>query len=61
MEVVWVDEPLHEARLDLWLERRRRSLSLVDAVSFLTMRARGLGEAFAFDPDFEQEGFALVS
>jgi len=36
-------------------------LSLVDAVSFITMRQRNVAEAFAFDPHFEQEGFSLVS
>lgn len=60
IEVVWVDEALHEAGLDLLLERRKRKLSLVDTVSFLTMRGRGIEEAFAFDPHFEQEGFVLV-
>jgi len=61
IEVVWVDEPLHEAGLDLLLGRRTRRLSLVDAVSFVTMRQRALNEAFAFDPHFEQEGFALLT
>lgn len=60
VEVVWVDGPLHEAGLDLLLSRRTRRLSLVDAVSFVTMRQRNIGEAFAFDPHFEQEGFTLV-
>lgn len=60
IDVIWVDEALHEAGLDLWLERRRRRLSLVDAVSFVAMRQRGVAEAFAFDPDFEHEGFSLV-
>lgn len=58
--MVWVDQPLHEAGLDLLLQRRRRLLSLVDAVSFVVMKQRGLDEAFAFDPHFEQEGFSLV-
>lgn len=61
IEVVWVDEALHDAGLDLLLGRRTRRLSLVDAVSFITMRQRKIGEAFAFDPHFEQEGFSLVS
>jgi predicted nucleic acid-binding protein len=60
IEVVWVDETLHEAGLDLLLERRKRKLSLVDAVSFVAMRERGIEEAFAYDPHFEQEGFSLV-
>jgi predicted nucleic acid-binding protein len=61
IDVVWVDEALHEAGLDLLLERRKRKLSLVDAVSFVTMRGRGIEEAFAYDPHFEHEGFTLVA
>lgn len=60
MEIVWVDEPLHEAGLDLLLERKKRKLSLVDCVSFLAMQRRGIDEVFAYDPDFDDEGFASV-
>jgi len=60
LDVVWVDDALHEAGLDLWLGRRKRQLSLVDAVSFVTMRQRSVSEAFAFDPHFEEEGFELI-
>ena len=58
-EVTWVDEPTFESGLDLLLAQKRR-LSLVDSVSFLVMRRRGLERAFAFDPHFEEEGFSLV-
>jgi uncharacterized protein len=61
IDVVWVDETLHNAGLDLLLGRRRRLLSLVDAVSFIVMRQRSVAEAFAFDPHFEQEGFSPVT
>jgi predicted nucleic acid-binding protein len=61
IEVVWVDETLHQAGLDLVLSRRKRGLSLADAVSFVVMRQRNLEEAFAFDPDFQQEGFLAVT
>jgi predicted nucleic acid-binding protein len=60
LEVIWVDQGLHDAGLDLLIERRRRQLSLVDAVSFVAMRQRGMTEAFAFDPHFVQEGFSLI-
>jgi uncharacterized protein len=60
LEVIWVDETLHNSGLDLLLDRQKRSLSLVDAVSFIAMRGRDVDEAFAFDPHFEQEGFSLV-
>jgi len=61
IDVVWVDEALHDAGLDLMLGRRRRQVSLVDAVSFVAMRQRKIEEAFAFDPHFEQEGFVLLT
>jgi uncharacterized protein len=61
IDVVWVDEALHNAGLDLLFDRRKRLLSLVDAVSFITMRQRNMDEAFVFDPHFEQEGFSIVS
>ena len=61
IDIVWVDQALHDAGLDLLLDRGKRLLSLVDAVSFITMRQRDVAEAFAFDPHFEQEGFSLAS
>jgi predicted nucleic acid-binding protein len=61
IDVVWVYEALHEAGLDLLLDRRKRKLSLVDAVSFVIMRDRRIDEAFAYDPHFEQEGFTQVN
>jgi predicted nucleic acid-binding protein len=60
VDVVWVDENAHDAGLDLLLERKRRELSLVDAVSFVVMRQQRLEQAFAFDPHFEDEGFSLL-
>lgn len=59
-EVTWVDETVHEAGLDLLIERRKRGLSLVDTTSFVVMRARGLDEVFCFDPHFKDEDFLLV-
>lgn len=61
LDIVWIGEALHNAGLDLLLQRQKRLLSLVDAVSFITMRQRAIEDAFAFDPHFEQEGFSLVN
>jgi predicted nucleic acid-binding protein len=58
--VVWVDGRLHDGALDLLLERRDANLSLVDAVSFLVIRRRGVDEVFAYDQDFEREGLSLI-
>ena len=59
-KVVWVDETIHEAALDLLVERGKRRLSLVDTASFVVMRERRMDETFCFDPHFEDEGFSLV-
>ena len=61
VEVIWVDDALHNSGLDLLLKTRKRSLSLTDSVSFVVMNQNGLSEAFAFDHHFEQEGFSLLS
>ncbi|HSW31634.1 MAG TPA: PIN domain-containing protein [Longimicrobiales bacterium] len=61
LEVVWVDAPIHERALDHLQERGATSVSLVDATSFVVMRARSIGRAFAFDAHFTDEGFALVA
>jgi predicted nucleic acid-binding protein len=60
LDVFWIDGPLHDASLDLLLERSRSGISLVDAASFLVMRANGIEEAFAFDGHFRKAGFSLV-
>jgi uncharacterized protein len=57
LEIVWVDEDLHRAAFTLLQERQDKTYSLCDAVSFLLMRERGIGEALTTDKHFEQEGF----
>ncbi len=59
LQCIWVSEDLHNAGLDLLLERKRKRLSLVDAVSFVTIRRERLQAALAFDADFEMEGLTL--
>jgi predicted nucleic acid-binding protein len=60
LDVVWIDAQLHDAGIDLLLERRSKKLSLVDAVSFLVARTRDVDAVFAYDRDFEREGLSLV-
>ena len=57
IEVVWVDQALHEQALTLLSARPDKSYSLCDAVSFVLMKERGLLEALTTDHHFEQEGF----
>ncbi len=55
----WVDETTHERALDDLLRRDSRKLSLVDASSFVLMRANRVDRAFAFDAHFQEEGYTL--
>jgi len=58
VRVIWVDGELHERGLDR-LGKSSHSLSLVDAVSFETIREYRILEAFAFDRHFEREGLGI--
>ncbi len=60
LEVLWVEEDLHERGLDLLLARGVRHLSLVDATSFLVIREQEIDEVFAYDGHFEAENFVMV-
>lgn len=56
-EVIWIDEERHSRALAAVLSAGRRQLSLVDCVSFDTMRQLGLTRAFAVDGHFQEAGF----
>ncbi len=58
-EVVWVDESTHGEAVARLEKAGTRDVSLVDAVSFLVMRKRGIRTALAFDRDFAAAGFRL--
>ena len=60
IDVVWVDRARHREAEALLFERRRREINIVDAASFTAMRALGIRDAFAFDDDFEREGFRVL-
>jgi predicted nucleic acid-binding protein len=58
-EVEWVDAEVHD-EAEKELERiEKRGISLVDCASFIVMRRRGARRAFAFDPDFRDQGFLI--
>ena len=58
--VQWVDELLHRAGWLTYREQARRLLSLVDCVSFATMKAHSIRRAFAYDDHFRAAGFELI-
>lgn len=61
MEVVWIDAEWHGRAMQRLLAQARRSLSLVDCVSFEIMEAREIRDAFTFDPHFEENGFVITA
>jgi uncharacterized protein len=57
LQVDWVTEERHLAGIEAVLAASRKRLSLVDCISFQTMRARGVRTAFCFDAHFSEQGF----
>jgi predicted nucleic acid-binding protein len=61
LSVLYVDENLHQLAAAAYMAAlSKRGVSFVDRVSFVTMRHLALDAAFAFDDDFEAEGFQTV-
>ena len=59
LQIDWITEEQHRAGLEAVLAAGRKRLSLVDCVSFQTMRARGIRTAFCFDAHFREQGFTI--
>ncbi len=60
-ELEWVGPADHAEAVRRWARRGKRRVSFVDEVSFLIMTRRGIRTAFAFDADFEAEGFVMFA
>jgi len=60
VEVIYIDEVLHQSALDLLRMRLDKTWSLCDAASFLLMQQRGITEALTTDHHFEQAGFVCL-
>lgn len=60
VHIEWVDENVHKAGVAALMTAARRNLSLVDCVSFETMRQQGLKTAFTLDSHFREQGFKCV-
>ena len=61
LHLIWVDEELHRAAVMALLTANRRQLSLVDCVSFATMRQLSIEHYFGFDVHFAEQGFTAVT
>lgn len=60
LRVDWIGEGAHAAAVAALSTANRRLLSLVDCVSFATMRRLSIVRAFAYDRHFVEQGFELV-
>jgi uncharacterized protein len=60
VEVVWVDEALHDRAMLLLFERPDKSWSLCDAISFIIINDNRDLEALTTDHHFEQAGFVRL-
>ena len=61
VRISWIDESMHRVATAAMLASLNRGVSLVDHASFVTMRELGVQRAFAFDADFESQGFVLIA
>ena len=57
LTIDWISSGHHVQGMAALLAADRRSLSLVDCISFDAMRKRGLRQVFAFDKHFAEQGF----
>lgn len=57
LTIEWARESTHQAGVTSLLAANRRELSLVDCVSFDTMRRLGIKTAFVFDKHFKEQDF----
>ena len=60
INIEWVDAATHKSGVSALLAASRRKLSLVDCVSFETMRNSGIKTVFAFDRHFAEQGFSCI-
>jgi predicted nucleic acid-binding protein len=60
LDIYWVDEQKHKLAFELWRGLGRKKLSLVDCVSFITMRNYKLETVFGFDRHFDEQGFKIL-
>ena len=57
INIEFVTPEIHRSGIAVLLSVSKCNLSLVDRVSFETMRARGIKIAFTFDSHFQEQGF----
>jgi uncharacterized protein len=57
LRIEWINKDVHHAAMGIMLAAGRKKLSLVDCVSFETMKLLGVTTAFTLDKHFKEQGF----
>lgn len=60
LDVIWINDAIHQRAIDLWSNVGRMKISLTDCASFVVMHQSGIEKAFCFKKHFEEHGFSLV-
>ncbi|MFM7427965.1 MAG: type II toxin-antitoxin system VapC family toxin [Elainella sp.] len=60
VEVVLLTNSLYRAAFDLFKQREDKEWGLVDCISFVVMKNRGITEALSADTHFQQAGFRAL-
>lgn len=60
VNIDWVEEQTHKGGVIALLTTSRKRLSMVDCVSFETMRRLEIKKVFTFDPHFAGQGFQNI-
>jgi predicted nucleic acid-binding protein len=60
LKIEWIDNSIHQAAMGIMLSAMRKKLSLVDCVSFETMRLLELTTVFTLDRHFKEQGFKCL-
>lgn len=60
VDIIWLDDKLHNKAWKYWYKESKESLSLVDCSSFLLMEQEKINSAFTFDNHFAKVGFKIV-
>lgn len=60
VNIDWIEESTHKAGVSALLTASRKRLSMVDCVSFETMRRLEIKKVFTFDPHFTEQGFQCI-
>jgi len=60
LRIEWIDHASHQAAVVIMLTAKRKKLSLVDCVSFETMRHLEIKTAFTLDRHFKEQGFKCL-